>query len=364
MDDGVNWASYVQDTRSKYVSRYAAFARLNTSNFSRLEEELANVVNAAEQASVQQADDKLLEMADWLWTRGGQFLDLRGHAQDGRFLLTQAVNAARRLGDKTREEHLLGQLGRAWVALGNLENAAQSFEQALTLARKIGDQQGEASHLGNLGQIELQQGNNQKAAECFNDAVTIAKSIGDRQMEGRLWASLAWLKLVHNSREATIEAFADLRKAIQIAKEIGDRRGEASHLGSLGRGYELLGVERLSLPPFVNGPYPLDNVERSKQYDKDLKQANQEAYYRSCQYYGDALKLAVEIKDRQMEQRFRGDLLRVAKIAGFPIHSSGVMWNAWDRNPRPDGLTRTNHWDLEPHLREALLPPDDRRWYG
>jgi tetratricopeptide (TPR) repeat protein len=360
MDDGVNWGSYVQDTRNNYIVRYAAFARLNTRDFSSLEREMANVLNAAEQASVQQADDKLLEMADSLWIGGGQFLDLRGHAQYGRVLLTQAVNAARRLGDETREEHLLGQLGRAWVALGDLENAAQNFEQALVLARELGNQDGEASHLGNLGQIELQEGNKHKAAKCFGEAVTIAKSIGNRPMEGRLWASLACLKLVQDTRKGTIEAIADLREAIEIAKEVGDRRGEASHLGSLGRAYELLGVRALSLPPFVGGPY-LDSGE--SEYRKALERANREAYYRSCQYYGDALTVAAEVNDLELERRFRGDRHRVAKIAEFWTDSSGApAWNTWARNPRPDGLASTSHWDLEPRLVKALLPPDDGRW--
>ncbi len=362
MDDSVDWRSYVQDTRSKYVARYAAFTRLNTNNYSGLEEELANVLNAGEQASVLRADDKVLEMAEWLWSSGGQYLDLRGRAQDGRLLLTRAVNAASRLGDKSRQEQLLGQLGRAWVALGNLQTATQSFEQALTLAREIGDRQGAASHLGNLGQIELEQGNKQQATDYFNEAITIAKAIGDRQMEGRLWASLGLLKMVQHTRTETIEAMAHFREAIHIAKETGDRRGEASHLGSLGRAYELLGINKLSLPPFVNGPYPDDNYDRSTRYSKEVEHANKETYYKSYHYYSDALRIASEVHDLQMEERFLGDRRRVASLGEFPISSDGsVIWNAWARNPPPDGLTSTNHWDLKPHLLAALLPPPQKR---
>jgi hypothetical protein len=42
--DAAKWRSYVEGTRGKYINHYASFARQHTKNYSRLEEELANMV--------------------------------------------------------------------------------------------------------------------------------------------------------------------------------------------------------------------------------------------------------------------------------------------------------------------------------
>jgi hypothetical protein len=177
-------------------------------------------------------------------------------------------------------------------------------------------------------------------------------------MEGRLWASLGWLKLVKNTRQESIEAIADFRRAIQIAKRTGDRRGEASHLGSLGRAYELLGWNSWSLPPQVWGP---DGYGESD-YSKRCEQANKECYYRAYQYYSNARHVAVAIGDKQMEERFAADSRRAVSGGGFPTHSSGDLdWRIFSRNPMPDGLRSSSHWDLEPRLKKALVPPGHKR---
>lgn len=343
IDDGVNWRSYVEGTRNKYINRYASFAQQDTNNYARLEEELANVMNAAQQAVIQRAYGTVLEMAKWLWSSGGQFLDLRGHIQEGLQLLTQAVNAARLSEDKRQEEHLLGQLGRAWMALKNWPTASEYSEQALTIAKEIGDRQGEASHLGNLGQLQLQQENQLKAADHFQDAIKIAREIGDRQMEGRLLGSLGLVKLrnqmsVGYTRERMIEAIEHFKSAVAIARETDDRRGEASHLGSIGGAYELMASMNVSLPPFVGGsPYPGEDADRYERYKRQLEQANQESYLEAYEYYSHALSIAQEIDDKQTQERLHGDRARVGPKANLPLFSNSgdINMNVWMRNQKP-----------------------------
>ena len=358
LDDGMDWGSYVGGTRSRYITRYATFAQQNTDNHSGLEEELANMMNVVQQAGVQQAYGTVLEMADWLWSKGGQFLDLRGHFQDGLQLLTQAVDAARSLGDKSGEERLLGQLGRVWMALENWLLAAEYFEQALTIAREIGDGQGEASHLGNLGQIQLQQRNLQDATNQFQEAIRIARKIGDRQMEGRLWGSLGLVTLrnqmsVGYTREATIEAIEHIKRAIAIAQETGDLRGEASHLGSIGGAYELMGSMNVSLPPFVRGsPYPGEDEARYDRYKTELEQANQKSYLEAYEYYSHALSIAQKIGDEPMQARLHDDRARVAPGAKLPVFpgSGDINMNIWVRNQKPpytDYVPGTRHEHMD-----------------
>jgi len=77
-EDDAMWQSYVAATRNKYINFYAAFAQQYTNDYRRLEEELPNMMNAARQTMNQRAYQAALGMAEWLWSGGGQYLDLRG----------------------------------------------------------------------------------------------------------------------------------------------------------------------------------------------------------------------------------------------------------------------------------------------
>ena len=45
----------------------------------------------------------------------------------------------------------LGNLGKAYAALGEVRRAIEYYEQALVISREIGDRRGEGNDLGNLG---------------------------------------------------------------------------------------------------------------------------------------------------------------------------------------------------------------------
>ena len=288
MDKDMNWRSYVETTHSKYITHYATYAQQNTNNYNELEAELVTMMSAAKQAWEQGAYHAVLDMEKWLWSSGGRFLDLQGHEHEGIELISQAVEATRLLGETFLEERLLGQLGRAWLALesGNLPTTATKyFEQALKIARQINDRQGEASHLGCLGQIHLEEKNNREAIDFFEDALRIAVEIGDRQMQGRLLGSLGFAEMVDYTKEAEEKAISYLNKAIAIARELGDQEGEASHLGCLGFAHETLGY----IEPSLRGSY----------------------CHKAIQYYERALSIAREIGVSQLQWRLQRDLTRV-----------------------------------------------------
>jgi tetratricopeptide (TPR) repeat protein len=227
----------------------------------------------------------------------------------------------------------------------------------LAISRGIGDRQDEASHLGNLGQIQLELAYIQfqkkkrskaryaiqKAENYFQEAIEIARRIRDRQIEGRLCASLGLIQLrnqmfVGYTHQAMTEAIKYFRSAIAIAQEIGDQRGEASHLGSLGGAYELMGSMNVSLPPFVGGsPYPGEDANRHERYKKELQQANEQSFLEAYEYYSHALYVASEIGDEQMSERLKDDRARVGAKARLPLHSSSgeINMNIWMRNQKP-----------------------------
>ena len=264
------------------------------------------------------------------------------HMQEGLQLLTEAAKAAQLLGDERQEERLLGQLGRASMALRNWPEASDYLGRAFVIAAEVGDLQGKASHLGNLGQIQLELKNPQEAASHFQDALRIAESIPDPQMVGRLQASLGLAKLRSQmetgySWDRMREAIELFQTALKIARETGDRRGEASHFGCLGNAYELMGSMNVSLPPFVGGsPYPMEEENRRTRYREDLERANQESYLEAFEYYSAAFSMASQIGDVAARESFQADLWRTGRLAGLDMMSGGgVNWNTWMRN-HPD----------------------------
>jgi tetratricopeptide (TPR) repeat protein len=73
-------------------------------------------------------------------------------------LLQAALEAARRLGDRSDEGIHLGNLGLAYADLGDARKAIEFYEKQLAIAQEIGDRRGEGNALGNLGNCLLRPG--------------------------------------------------------------------------------------------------------------------------------------------------------------------------------------------------------------
>ncbi len=109
---------------------------------------------------------------------------------------------------------VLGNLGLAYSALGQVEKAIQYYEKALAIAQEIGDRRGEGNRLGNLGLAYSDLGQVEKAIQYYGNALAIAQEIGDRRGEG------AWLNnlgFVFQNEKKYREALACLLLAQKIA---------------------------------------------------------------------------------------------------------------------------------------------------
>jgi tetratricopeptide (TPR) repeat protein len=105
------------------------------------------------------------------------YLDLQGHNSERVIANQIGLEAARKLGRGYNEVAWLGNLGLAYKAVGEVEQAIQYYEKALASAREAGDQRGEGNWLGNLGlayrdidQIDL-------ARRYLNQSLTIFELI-------------------------------------------------------------------------------------------------------------------------------------------------------------------------------------------
>ncbi len=110
--------------------------------------------------------------------------DLRYNKQRERILqIEAALEAARRQHDREAEGMFLGNLGLAYAALGNVQQAIPYYEQQLAIVRDIGDRRGEATGCWNLGRLLAQQGEGTRAIELIQVLVDFEREIGHADAE-------------------------------------------------------------------------------------------------------------------------------------------------------------------------------------
>ena len=150
----------------------------------------------------------------------------------------QALVILREIGDRRGEGAALGNLGLAYADLGQVEKAIGYYEQQLVIVREIGDRRGEGNALGNLGIAYAALGQVEKAIGYYEQCLTLHREIGDRRGEGNALGNLGNAYAALGQVEKAIGYY---EQRLTIAREIGDRRGEGADLGNLGLAYADLG---------------------------------------------------------------------------------------------------------------------------
>jgi tetratricopeptide (TPR) repeat protein len=151
---------------------------------------------------------------------------------------TQHLAIAKEAGDQAGEGAAYGNLGIAYVSLGDCAKAIEYQAQHLAIAKEVGDRAGEGGADGNLGNAYLSQGDYAKAIEYHAQRLAIAKEVGDRAGEGRAYGNLGTEYLSQGALSKAIEYHT---QDLAIAKEVGDRAGEGGAYGNLSIAYQLQG---------------------------------------------------------------------------------------------------------------------------
>ncbi|MGB5100946.1 MAG: tetratricopeptide repeat protein [Methanothrix sp.] len=175
---------------------------------------------------------------------GPYLLDLRMHPRERISWLETALAAAGKLKDLRMECVHLGNLGNAYMNLGDDSKAIEYYKQALDIAREIGDRRGEGRSLGNLGTAYKNLDDARKAIEYEEQALEIDREIGDRRGEGIDLDNLGIAYMELGEAHKAIEYY---EQALDIAREIDDRRGEGNALGNLGSAYVVLSEARKAI---------------------------------------------------------------------------------------------------------------------
>jgi len=188
-------------------------------------------------------------------------LELRLHPLELISRLETALAGARKLNDRGMEGAHLGNMGNAYVDLGEPRQAIEHYEQALAIAREIGDRRDEGVWLGSLGLAYAALGEPRQAIEHFKQILKFHREIGDRSSEG---LDLGNLGNAYAALGETRKAIEHYGQRLIIAREIGDRRGEANALFNsslvlfdLGKNSEAIEKAEIALQIYeqIDSPY-------------------------------------------------------------------------------------------------------------
>jgi tetratricopeptide (TPR) repeat protein len=189
-----------------------------------------------------------------------------GEASRAIDLHRQALTIARETGSRSLEANQLGNLGTVQRLLGRVEEAVKHHEEALAVARGLGDRKAEGEYLGCLGNDYLTQGEADRAVQYYEDALAIAQETGDRENEAN-WTGGLGNAIFAPAKDLQIQrvrlrdlpqlfrlsrtvrrAMPLFVQAADIARAVGDRKGEGIWLGNLGSAYHRLGRMRQAIP--------------------------------------------------------------------------------------------------------------------
>jgi DNA-binding SARP family transcriptional activator len=165
------------------------------------------------------------------------FLDRRGHWHDWLDVQRTALEATRRMGDRSEQARAHRGVGSAYKQLNRYDEATTHFEQALDLYREVGDKLGEAHTHNNLSLVLERQGRQREAIDHNMHALDLFRAVGDRAGQGRCLYSIGWYHAQLGDHEI---ALSYCQEALPLLTEVGDR-AEPYAWGALGYIHHHLG---------------------------------------------------------------------------------------------------------------------------
>jgi DNA-binding SARP family transcriptional activator len=166
------------------------------------------------------------------------YLDRRGHWSDLITVLTAALGATARLGDRHAQAHLHRHVARTQVRLGRHVDALASFHAALEQYRAVGDHAGQGHTHHNLGVALEMQGDTEQALHHTEQALALYTTAGYLPGQARALNGIGWYRGLAGDHGAALDHCG---RALALFTELGDRNGQAHTLDSLGYAHAQLG---------------------------------------------------------------------------------------------------------------------------
>ena len=249
---------------------------------------------------------------------GPHLLELRMLPQERILWLETALAAARQLKDRSFEGMHLGNLGLAYVDLGDVRKAIEYFKQSLAIHHEIRDMKNEGADLDNLGIAYAFLGDAHGAIELFERHLAIAREIGYKNGEGN---ALGNLGNAYANLDETLNAIQCYEQRLIIAREIMDKKGEGNGLGCLGTAYADLGET----------PKAIEYYEQALAISREIGHKRNEGAWlgnlgiayadlgdakKAIEYYEQQMVIAREIGDRTGEGNALGNLGNAYAVLG------------------------------------------------
>jgi tetratricopeptide (TPR) repeat protein len=153
-----------------------------------------------------------------------------------------------RQADNTQEKaRILTLLGYSQRALGQYARALEFHQQALEIARAAGDTVCEIANFNHLSRTYVAQKDYVAAISASQRALILARQTGDRPGEANALASLGYSEVFLAQQQEQLEpevyerAIAYLQQGLQLSERTGDRSSEALCYNSLGIAQVVLG---------------------------------------------------------------------------------------------------------------------------
>jgi class 3 adenylate cyclase/tetratricopeptide (TPR) repeat protein len=158
------------------------------------------------------------EQADCLATLGVIAADMQGDPVASLAFHQQALILNRELGNLRAEAITLGNLGEAWVGLGEVQQAGRLMDQCLQIVRAIGDRSLESNTLSNLSSHALWEGDHDRALALAELACDLAVAVKapDREVLALMQKGRAELALGRHAAAATT-----FLRASSVSKSVG-----------------------------------------------------------------------------------------------------------------------------------------------
>ncbi len=188
---------------------------------------------------------------------GGVFALLSGrHLQDALNYLDAPLRQSEGTQEKARMLTLLGYSQRA---LGQIEQALAFHQQALEIAQAASDTPCEIANLNHISRTYLAQKLYGEAIGYSQRALILARQRGDRLGEANALTNLGYAQILTAQQierlipEASEASIGYLKEGLRLSEQLGDRQSQALCYNSLGIAYGLLEQPAEAIPYLQQG---------------------------------------------------------------------------------------------------------------
>jgi tetratricopeptide (TPR) repeat protein len=170
------------------------------------------------------------------------------------------LDAPLRQAEGTQEKaRILTLLGYSQRVVGQYESARSFHQEALEIAQRDGDRPCEIANFNHLSRIEVAQKNYDRAINYSQRALILAREAGDKLGEANALATLGYSEVFSAQQLERMEpevyerAIAYLQQGLNLSERLGDAQSQVLCSNSLGIAHVVAGDPQAALPELKKG---------------------------------------------------------------------------------------------------------------